>query len=271
MTEPISWRRPQLRHDRPVRGRLSVPAILGIIASLLLIANAAYQTQFSPASLIVGAGRIADIVARAFPPDWSQLTAQWKPALETFNIALIGTVVGALLAVPLALLSARNITRGSLVRGLARAVVALLRAVPDLVWALIFVTAVGLGPFAGALALTLHTTGMIGRLAAEMIEDIEMGPIEAMELGGANRLQVFRHGVVPTMLPSLFGLLLYRFDENLRSSLVLGFVGAGGLGFGLFTAISLFQYHVASLLLLIILMGVLLAEGLSSVIRNRLL
>ena len=129
------------------------------------------------------------------------------------------------------MLAAANVTPARPLYYLARAVIALTRAVPDLVWALLFVTAVGLGPFPGALALSVHSIGMLGRLFSEVIEDMDFGPVEALTLTGASRLQVFTHAVVPGVLPSLLGISLYRFDENLRSSLVLGFVGAGGLGF----------------------------------------
>ena len=243
----------------------------GAAILLFILAQAAHNTQVSPTNLITGAGRIVDIVGRAVPPDWSQLPSEWGPTRETIDIALIGTALGAILACPLALLSARTLVPNPVIRMLARSIVALLRAVPDLVWALIFVTAVGLGPFPGVLSLILHTAGMLGRLGAEMIEDMDVMPLEAMELAGANRLQIFIHGILPTLMPSMFGLILYRLDENLRCSLVLGFVGAGGLGFQLFTAISLFQYRTASLLLLMILAIVLIVETSSSAIRKRLM
>ena len=140
---------------------------------------------------------------------------------------------------------------------------------PDLIWALIFVTAVGLGPFPGALAISVHSVGMLGRLFAEVIEDMDMGPMEALAMTGATRLQVFSHAVVPTVLPSLLGIALYRFDENIRSSLVLGFVGAGGLGFEVLTAMNLFQYRTVSLLLLLTFVLVIAAERGSAALRKR--
>ena len=139
---------------------------------------------------------------------------------------------------------------------------------PDLVWALLFVTAVGLGPFPGALALAVHSVGMLGRLFAEVIEDMDFGPVEALTLTGASRLQVFTHAVAPGVLPSLLGISLYRFDENLRSSLVLGFVGAGGIGFRLLTAMNLFQYQTVSLLLVATFILVMLAERGSALLRR---
>ena len=152
----------------------------------------------------------------------------------------------------------------------SRSLIALCRAVPDLVWALIFVTAVGLGPFPGALALSVHSIGMLGRLFAEVIEDMDMGPVEALGTTGASRLQVFSHAVIPTVLPSLIGIALYRFDENIRSSLVLGFVGAGGIGFQLLSAMNLFQYKTVSLLLIITFVIVIAVERMSAALRKRI-
>src|SRR6202163_2776093 len=132
----------------------------------------------------------------------------------------------------------------------------------------VFVTAVGLGPFPGALALAVHSVGMLGRLFSEVIEDIDMGPVEALTLTGAGRLQVFTHAVIPGVLPSLLGLGLYRFDENLRSSLVLGFVGAGGIGFQLLTAMNLFQYQTVAFLLIVTFVLVTGAERISAYLRK---
>ncbi len=157
-----------------------------------------------------------------------------------------------------------------MVYGVSRTVIAVARAVPDLVWALLFVTAVGLGPFPGGLALAVHSVGMLGRLFAETIENMDMAPIDALSLTGANRMQVFTHGVVPTVLPALLGIALYRLDENIRSSLVLGFVGAGGIGFQLLTAMNLFDYRTVSLLLLMTFVIVIAAERLSAMLRTRL-
>ena len=146
--------------------------------------------------------------------------------------------------------------------------IALARVVPDLVWALIFVTAVGLGPFPGALAVSVHSVGMLGRLFAETIEDMDMGPVDALTMTGAHRLAVFSHAVVPSLLPNLLGITLYRLDENIRSSLVLGFVGAGGIGFELLTAMNLFQYRTVSMLLVVVFVIVIAAERLSATLRR---
>jgi phosphonate transport system permease protein len=129
---------------------------------------------------------------------------------------------------------------------------------------------VGLGPFPGGLALAVPSIGMFGRLFAETIENMDMAPIDALALTEANGMQVFTHGVVPTCCRHFLGIGLYRLDENIRSSLVLGFVGAGGIGFELLTAMNLFQYREVSLLLIVIFVIVFAAERLSAVCRERL-
>src|SRR5271163_3648460 len=223
-----------------------------------------------PQDLITGVHGMADLIWRAVPPDFSKLPAAVWPTLQTIDIALFGTMVGIVIAVPLAMLAASNVTPSRFAYYTARAIIGLARAVPDLVWALLFVTAVGLGPFPGGLALGVHSVGMLGRLFAETIEDMDMAPIDALALTGARRIQIFTHGILPSLLPSLLGISLYRLDENIRSSLVLGFVGAGGIGFQLLTAMSLFQYREVSLLLIVIFVIVASAERLSAALRQRL-
>ena len=234
-----------------------------------MIAQSFYVVQARPEDLVTGAHGMADLLSRAMPPAWSRVRRHLWPALETIDLAIFGTVFGVLMALPLAVLAASNVTPARPLYYLARGVIALTRAVPDLVWALLFVTAVGLGPFPGALALAVHSIGMLGRLFSEVIEDMDFGPVEALTLTGASRLQVFTHAVVPGVLPSLLGIGLYRFDENLRSSLVLGFVGAGGLGFRLLTAMNLFQYQTVSLLLIATFVLVMAAERGSALLRRQ--
>jgi phosphonate transport system permease protein len=249
-------------------GRRLVVVLVALIAAGV-IAQAFYVVQARPEDLITGVHGMVDIISRAMPPAWSDFGDIAWPALETVDLAVFGTLFGVLMALPLAVLAASNVTPARPLYYLARGVIALTRAVPDLVWALLFVTAVGLGPFPGALALSVHSIGMLGRLFSEVIEDMDFGPVEALTLTGASRLQVFTHAVVPGVLPSLLGISLYRFDENLRSSLVLGFVGAGGLGFQLLTAMNLFQYQTVSLLLIATFILVMAAERGSALLRRQ--
>ena len=241
--------------------------MLGLV---LIVLQSALVVHARPQDLITGVYGMADIIRRAMPPDFSEINKIWWPTLETVDIAIFGTVGGVIMAVPLAVLAADNVTPSRALYYAARGLIGLARSVPDLVWALLFVTAVGLGPFPGALALAVHSVGMLGRLFAETIEHMEMAPIDALSLTGARRLQVFTHGVIPSVLPSLTGITLYRLDENIRSSLVLGFVGAGGIGFELLSAMNLFQYRLVSLYLIVTFVLVLAAERLSALVRARL-
>jgi phosphonate transport system permease protein len=248
---------------------VAVRCVLGLLA-IAIVVQMLVVVEARPQDLLTGAHGMADLIRRAMPPDFAQLPAAFWPTLQTIDIALFGTMMGIALAVPLALLAAANVTPSRYAYYAARAIIGLARAVPDLVWALLFVTAVGLGPFPGGLALGVHSVGMLGRLFAETIEQMDMAPIQALELTGARRIQVFSHGIVPTLLPALLGISLYRLDENIRSSLVLGFVGAGGIGFQLLSAMNLFQYQDVSLLLIIIFVVVLGAERISAALRERL-
>jgi phosphonate transport system permease protein len=237
---------------------------IGIVVQSLIV------VQARPQDLITGFHGMVDIVRRASPPDFSKLPDAMWPALETIDIGLFGTIAGVILALPLSVLAAVNVSPAKWLYYLSRGLIGFTRAVPDLVWALLFVTAVGLGPFPGGLALAVHSIGMLGRLFAETIENMDMAPIDALSLTGASRTQVFTHGVLPTVLPTLAGIGLYRLDENIRSSLVLGFVGAGGIGFQLLTAMNLFQYQEVSLLLIIVFVIVFVTERRSAVARARL-
>jgi phosphonate transport system permease protein len=243
---------------------------VSVVAVILLVVQSLIVVQARPQDLITGFHGMVDIIRRATPPDFSRLPDVAWPTLETVDIAIFGTIGGVAMALPLAVLAAANVTPSRVLYYLSRGVIGFTRAVPDLVWALFFVTAVGLGPFPGGLALAVHSIGMLGRLFAETIENMDMAPIDALALTGANRMQVFTHGVVPIVLPALLGIGLYRLDENIRSSLVLGFVGAGGIGFELLTAMNLFQYREVSLLLIVIFVIVFVAERLSAVARARL-
>ena len=257
--------------ERSWGGALGLAArLLILLALVLIVVQSAIVVQARPQDLITGVFGMVDIIRRATPPDFANINLVWWPTLETIDIAIFGTLGGVVLALPLAILAAVNVTPSRYLYYFARGVIGFARAVPDLVWALLFVTAVGLGPFPGALALSVHSIGMLGRLFAETIEHMDMAPIDALALTGARRMQIFTHGIIPSILPSLTGIALYRFDENIRSSLVLGFVGAGGIGFQLLSAMSLFQYRLVSLYLIVTFVLVIVAERFSALVRARL-
>ncbi|HVM81061.1 MAG TPA: phosphonate ABC transporter, permease protein PhnE [Stellaceae bacterium] len=252
-------------------GSLATAARLSLILLVIaVIVQSFWMAQARPQDLVTGLFGMADFIRRASPPDFSHLEDTLWPTIETVDLAIFGTVVGVVLAVPLAVLAAANVTPSRVLYFLARGIIGFCRAVHELVWALLFVTAVGLGPFAGGLALAVHSIGMLGRLFAETIEHMDMAPIDALALAGATRVQIFTHGIVPSVLPTFLGIGLYRLDENIRSSLVLGFVGAGGIGFQLMTYMNLFDYRKVSLYLIVTFVLVLLAERLSALLRQKL-
>jgi phosphonate transport system permease protein len=255
---------------KPIVTRFGAVLRVGILLALaLILAQAIYVVQARPQDLITGISGMKDLISRAMPPDYADFPNELWPALETIDIAIFGTFFAVVLALPLAVLAAHNTTPARPVYYVVRALIAIFRSVPDLVWALLFVTAVGLGPFAGAIAITINSMGMLGRLLAEVIEDMDMGPMDALASTGAGRLQVFSHAVVPSVLPSLMGITLYQLDANIRSSVVLGFVGAGGIGFQLLTAMNLFQYPDVALLIIMMFVIVIGAERMSAALRKR--
>lgn len=248
--------------------------MLGLVAVVVAVHVLAVQaTEFSPGALVDGWHGMADFLDQALPPDltWDTvLRPSIEAALVTLYIGLLGTTVSIPFTLLLAVLASRATTRGPLTYQLSRSVLSFLRAVPDVVFALIFVTAVGLGPFAGVLALVFHNTGVMGKLWAEAMEEADLGPRDALRIAGASRVQVAAHAVLPTVLPQLVGLLLYRFDVNVRASLVLGLVGAGGIGFLINQSIKVFRFDEMVTHILVVLVLVIAVDQLSALIRRRM-
>jgi phosphonate transport system permease protein len=237
-----------------------------------------------------GLCQIAAYIARLFPPDVSAATLRdaGAGALETFAISLIGSLLSVCIALPMSLLGTRTLLyRGILYEGrrpsigprvvriglygLGKAILNLLRTIPEIVWALIFVFMVGLGPFPGVLALGVHTGGVLGKLFGEALEDVDPAPLEALQATGASRLRILVYGVLPQALPQLVSYALYRWEVNIRAAAMMGFVGAGGLGQRIHVAISLFHEHQLLTLILAIYVIVTLVDALSAYLRARLL
>ncbi|MGP8336690.1 MAG: phosphonate ABC transporter, permease protein PhnE [Methanosarcinaceae archaeon] len=229
------------------------------------------STGISISDLINGYPNLVDFIRCMFPPAWDVFIPLMQPAFETLQMAFLGTVFAVILSVPVALFAASNISPSKPMRVFARSIIATTRTIPDIAFALIFVSAVGLGPFPGILALSIHSVGMLGKLYAEAIEEIDPGPVEAVEAVGASKLQAIYYAVIPQAMPSFVATTLYRFDTNVRSSIVLGLVGAGGIGFELIMAMRLFRYHEMSTILIIIFIVVMLAEWASNYIRKQMI
>jgi len=206
------------------------------------------------------------------PAEWFWGIRRWLRLLgETLLIAYVGTLTGAILGFCLCFLASRNMMRAALWRGLARRVMEFCRTVPEIVFALIFVASFGLGAFAGVLAVILHTTGALGKLFAEVVENIDMRPVEGIASTGGSWFAQVRFGAVPQVLSNFASYTLLRFEINVRGAAVLGFVGAGGIGEDLITAIRKFFYADVSAMLLLIMLTVMLIDGLSTRLRHKLL
>lgn len=206
-----------------------------------------------------------------FPPDFSRWPLYLEEMLITVKMALWGTALAFVAAVPLAFLAARNTAPHPLVYTLTRRLLDVLRGLNEFVLALIFVAAVGLGPFPGILALAVHTLGTLGKLFSESIEGVDPGQLEAVTAAGGRRLQVFTHAVWPQIVPSVVSLTLYRFEANVRAATVLGLIGAGGIGFYLTETIRGFDFGAAGAIVIIILGMVFLLDFLSARLRAYLL
>ena len=213
---------------------------------------------------------VTEWLSRLFPPDFSELPSFLAAIWETLAIALIGTGCAIVAAGPLALLVARNISPVQWLATPLRGLLNLLRGIDTAIFALFFVSIVGLGPFAGALGVAFHTTGSMAKLYAEVLESLPHEPIEAIEATGSDRLRTVAFAVLPEALPGLVGISLYLWEFNVRSSVILGIVGAGGIGYELLVSLKLLDFPRLCTILLLILAMVSLIDALSAHLRQRL-
>lgn len=213
-----------------------------------------------------------DMVSRMWPPRWSYAPSILRPLWDTLNIATLGTAIGAVIAVPVAFLAARNTTPSrTLLRPLALLVIVASRSINSLIWAMLLVIVVGPGLLAGIVAIALRSIGFIGKLLYEAIEEIDPVQLEAITATGASRAQILDHAVVPQIMPALIGTAVYRWDINIRESTVLGIVGAGGIGLPLAASVDTLAWPQVTLIFLAILATVFFSEWLSNRIRSRLI
>ena len=241
------------------------------IVLLAIVWWSAQGTNFNLIKLQDGAHGIADIISRMLPPDFSIAFRMIDPLIETVQISILGTILAILLSIPFGLLAAKNIAPNSLVYQSSRLILNTLRAIPEVIFALIFVAAVGLGPFPGVLAIGVSSSGMLGKFLADYIEDVDPGPLEALKATGANKMQVINYAIVPQILPEFVSLALFRWEMNFRASTILGIVGAGGIGFELMTSMRLFKYQEMILILMLILLVVTIVDTIASTIRSRII
>jgi phosphonate transport system permease protein len=218
-----------------------------------------------------GIPALGSIFQRMFPPDLERLPQILWSLLTTFQMALVGSALGLVLAFPIAILAADGLSPHPAIKAVARGLIALFRTVPDLVWALLFVIAVGLGPAAGVMAIMVDKIGFAGRFFAEAMEEADKGPQEALSALGATRIGLIFSAVVPQALPSFVATSLFSLEKAVRGSVILGLVGAGGIGVELKVAFDLFDYDTAATIIIAVFLLVLAVEQVSNAVRKRIL
>ena len=253
---------------RPPQNRFGWWGLLAAtVVALVVLWWTAVGAQINGQNLLNGVPYMADFIARMMPPNFAFIDKLWKPAVESLQVAIWGTIFGVILALPICVFAARNLSPHPAVFHFTRQVLNVMRGINEIILALIFVAAVGLGPFAGVLAIAFHGAGMLGKFFAEAIEEIDEGPLDALRAAGAGTLQRIVFGVLPQVLPTWIGVVLYRFETNIRVSTVLGMVGAGGIGFELISSMKLFAYEDTAACVIVILVLVLAADLVSSKLR----
>ena len=251
--------------DRPASARLATPAML--IAALAIFVFGLVDLDFSPSRFISGLSQLGWISMMMMPPDpGSSLPLYLKALGETLSIALLGTTLAALLALPVSLLAARNIVP-AIVRFPIRRFLDSIRGVDTLIWALVWINVVGLGPFAGVLAIAVSDFGAFGKLFSEAIEGADQKQVEGIRASGGSALHEIRFGLMPQVLPVIAGQVLYFIESNTRSATIIGIVGAGGIGLQLAEQIRVLEWQKVSFLILMILVAVAAIDFISGKLR----
>jgi phosphonate transport system permease protein len=264
------------RHPHHFGGALRaslMPVTLALGAVALLVFGLA-QLGFLDGRLISGLGRLAEIAGLMLPPDpggWAHVRIYVVALFETIAIALLGTLAAAILALPLGLLAARNVTTARVLRFLTRRSLDTIRSVDILVWALIWINVVGLGPFAGALAIMTSDLGSFGKLFSEAIEASDRKPVEGIVSTGGGHILGIRFGMLPEVFPVLASQVLYFFESNTRSATTIGIVGAGGIGLQLAEAIRTLELQQVSFIIVLILVAVAAIDLVSNQLRFALI
>lgn len=300
---------PDILLEAPTPPRRSRSFYASLVLAVLVLGWSIHGAKIRPGELLDGIPQIFLTLGRMFPPDFSKITESknyflpdtlsWRDllvplpladeqartrqrwwdntfpqtvigaTLETVQMAFAGTFLALLVAFPVGFLAARNTTPHRFVYYGVRTFLNLVRTIPDLALGLLFVAAVGLGAFAGTLALAVHTATVLGKLLSESVENIDEGVVEAIRATGAGYTQILSFAVLPQILPDLISFTLYRLETNIRAASVLGLIGAGGIGYLMNTSFRTFQYQEAAAIVLVLIALVMLVDYLSSRLRAR--
>ncbi len=242
--------------------------ILGVVLAAVIWAARGININYS--KLITGFSAIKKIIFLMLPPDWSYLERTLMRMVQSIHISFLGTLIGSILAVPVAFLAANNLFAYRFVSWFGRQMLNAVRTFPELILAVFFVASFGPGQLAGLMAVGIHSTGMLGKLYTDVIEDIDEGSIQALQASGANKLEVLWYAVIPQVLPQFLATSIYRFEINMRASTVLGLVGAGGIGVILNQALNYRKWSVVGMALLVVIIGVSIIDYSSAYLRNKI-
>lgn len=266
MTTVSTWRWPT------PDGRPPLPLVGGMVVLLAVLWLTAPVVEVDFVRLFGSLGKMIDFAGQMFvSPDWAYLPQLLVKMLETIEMTVLGTAIAIVISLPLGILAARNATPHVAVYRVTRDLLSLMRALPELVWALVFVSAVGLGPLPGVMALAFVTVGFMGKFFAESIEVVDQKAVEGVRAHGAGWLQVRLFAMLPQALPDFVGTVMYILDHNLRAAAILGLVGAGGIGYDLVMSMRLFQYERLLLIALAIYLVVTVLDRASDRLRSRII
>ena len=250
------------------RPRSKMPLI--VICLLIVLAFSIKMTGFDVGIIIKRFAQLGVILGKIFHPDFSFFPKVIGPLVDTIKMSLLGTIVGCTLALPVAILSSSNINKNKTILALSKFLLAIVRTLPTIIIATIAALIFSLGTFAGTVAITIFTFGVVGKMLFESIETIDMGPFEAMESMGASKFEAFWSACIPQILPTYLSHCLYCFEMNIRAASILGYVGAGGLGLLINERIGWRDYNSLGTVLLVLFVAVVVVDSLSTYFRKKL-
>lgn len=256
-------------NELPKSPKLKLYINLAIV--LFLIVGAFVFAGFSFLDILLNIQYSTRLLGRMFfPPQWAFAESVISPLLETIQMAVVGSFLGAVFAFPVAFSAASVFAKSKWIHGPSRAILNVVRTIPALVLASLFVAVFGIGSFAGTLALSIFSFGLISKMLYESIEAIDLGPIEAIESTGGNKLEILRYAILPQILPQYMSYTLYAFEVNVRAAAVLGYVGAGGIGQVYERALAWRQFDRVGMIIIVSFVAVLIIDTVSSSLRRRL-
>ncbi|MDT0694532.1 phosphonate ABC transporter, permease protein PhnE [Mammaliicoccus sciuri] len=261
----------QERFEPYLHRKTSLKVVLSIIIVAILVVWSFMFTNFSIGDLMYGIPQMVELFKSMVPPDLSYISSITKPMLDTIRMAVVGTFIGGLLSIPISILCARNVIRSSWITYPCRFILNIVRTIPDLLLAAVFVAIFGIGQIPGVLAIIILSISIICKLMYESLDSIDDGPLEAMTAVGANKLKWITYAIIPQAIAPYMSYVLYAFEINIRAAAVLGLVGAGGIGLYYDQTLGLFQYPKTLTIILVTLVIVVIIDLVSTKVREKLI